>query len=116
MQTKVAIEGAEFFAFHGFYDEEQKAGNTFIVDLEVTLSNEDLSKDDIRHTLNYEQLYEICKAEMHITQRLIETVAYNILKIVQNKFSDVTNARVKIQKIAPQLGGKVAKSVIEMQY
>ena len=115
MQTKVAIQGAEFFAFHGFYDEEQKAGNTFVVDLEVMLANQDLSTDDISLTVNYEQLYAICKAEMKQTQRLIETVAHNILKRVQSQFTEITGARVKIQKMAPQLGGKVAKSVIEMQ-
>ena len=31
----IAIQGAEFFAFHGFYAEEQKLGTKFIVDVEV---------------------------------------------------------------------------------
>ncbi len=115
MKTKVAIQGAEFFAYHGFYDEEQKAGNWFIVGLEVELAEKDMSTDDISLTVNYEQLYQICQSEMRQTQRLIETVAHRILQTVRQTFSDITGARVIIEKIAPQLGGKVAKSVIEMQ-
>ena len=114
MKTKVAIEGAEFYAYHGFYDEEQKAGNIFIVDAEVIFVSADMGSDDLNLTVNYEQLYNICKEEMKITHRLIETVAFNILNQMKKHFPEITGARVKIQKIAPQLGGKVDKSVIEM--
>lgn len=115
MKTKVAVEGAEFFARHGFYDEEQKAGNVFIVDAEVTFESVDMGSDDLNLTVNYEQLYDICKEEMKNTHRLIETVAFNILNKMKIYFPEISGARVKIQKIAPQLGGKVAKSVIEME-
>ena len=32
---QIALEGMEFFAFHGYYDEEQKIGNKYGVDLYI---------------------------------------------------------------------------------
>ena len=32
---QIALEGMEFFAFHGYYDEEQKIGNKYGIDLYI---------------------------------------------------------------------------------
>jgi dihydroneopterin aldolase len=32
---KITLEGLEFFAFHGYYDEEQKIGNKYGVDITI---------------------------------------------------------------------------------
>ena len=116
MKTKVAIRGAEFYAYHGFYEEERKAGNTFIIDAEVTLKTFDSSDDDILDTVNYEQLYTIAKEEMSKTQKLLETVVFNIIERFKAELPGIVSATVRMEKIAPQLGGKVAKSVVEMAY
>jgi dihydroneopterin aldolase len=115
MNTSVAIVGAEFHAYHGYYEEERLSGNTFLVDVEVTLQSFDFTEDDIDDTVNYESIYTITKAEMAKTQKLLETVAINIINECK-KLPRVSGARVKIEKIAPQLGGKVAKSVIQISY
>jgi len=52
---------------------------------------------------------------MDKTQKLIETVVLNIINHLHRDFPFITNARVRMEKIGPQLGGKVAKSVIEME-
>jgi dihydroneopterin aldolase len=116
MKTTIAIKGAEFFAYHGFYEEERRAGNTFIIDAEVTLKTFDTQDDNIGDTVNYETIYIICKDEMNKTQKLIETVVLNILTRFKDEFKNISTAKVKMEKIAPQLGGKVAKSVIEMEF
>jgi dihydroneopterin aldolase len=116
MNTKISIEGAEFFAYHGFYEEERRAGNTFVIYAEVTLKTFDSLDDNIRDTVNYEAIYTICKDEMSKTQKLIETVVLNILTRFKQEFSNISAAKVKMEKVAPQLGGKVAKSVIEMEF
>ncbi len=116
MKTTVSIENAEFFAYHGFYQEERKAGNTFILDCEVELKTFDSNDDNINDTVNYETLYSICKQEMENTQKLLETVVFNIISRLQNDLSHVTGGKVKMSKIAPQLGGKVGKAVVEMKF
>jgi len=116
MKTKVAIKGAEFYAYHGFYEEERRAGNTFIIDAEVTLKSFDSSDDNITDTINYEQLYNISKQEMSKTQKLLETVVFNIIGRFKAELPGIVAANVRMEKIGPQLGGKVAKSVVEMEF
>jgi dihydroneopterin aldolase len=116
MKTKVAIKGAEFFAFHGFYEEEQKAGTDFIIDAEVELKTFDRNDDNINDTVNYEHLYRICQEEMKNTQKLLETVVFNIISRFKNELHYVVSGQVKMEKLGPQLGGKVQKAVVEMSF
>ncbi len=116
MKTKVSIKGAEFYAFHGYYEEERKAGNTFVVDAEVTLKTFDSSDDNIQDTVNYESMYHIISQEMDRTQQLLETVVYNIITRFRDELVNVSSATVRLEKMAPQLGGKVQKSVVEMEF
>lgn len=116
MKTTVSIKGAEFFAHHGFYEEERLTGNTFIIDAEVELKSFDSSDDNIHDTVNYEKLFEICSEEMENTQKLLETVVFNIITKFNNTFSNITGGKVKLEKIGPQLGGKVEKAVVEMEF
>lgn len=115
MKTKVAIKGAEFYAFHGFYEEERKAGNTFIIDAEVEIKSFDSYDDNINDTVNYEDIFNICKDEMGHTRKLLETVVFRILSRFRDTFENMVSAKVRLEKIGPQLGGKVEKSVIEME-
>lgn len=116
MKTTVAIKGAEFHAYHGYYEEERRTGNTFVVDAEVELKTFDSNDDNITDTVNYEKLFLICQEEMDKTQKLLETVVFNIIERFKKDFSNVTGGKVKMEKIGPQLGGKVAKAVIEMEF
>lgn len=115
MKTKVAIEGLQFFAYHGFYDEERKKGNDFVCDIAVELKSYDSIEDNIHDTVNYEDIYEIVSDEMQQTKKLIETVAYKIIKRIQ-ELDNVTGATVKIHKLNPPIKGKVEKAVVEMKF
>lgn len=116
MKTTVSIRGAEFFAYHGYYPEERLSGHLFIVDVSITLKSFDSSDDNIYDTVNYESIYKIAHEEMSLTQKLIETVALKIINRCKDEHDNVQGVKVKIEKVAPQLGGKVGKSVIEMEY
>jgi len=116
MKTTVAIKGAEFHAYHGYYPEERKTGNTFIIDAEVELKTFDSTDDNIMDTVNYEKLFKICESEMENTQKLLESVVFNIITRFKADFSNVSGGKVKMEKIGPQLGGKVDKAVVEMEF
>lgn len=116
MTTKVAIKGAEFYAFHGYYTEEQKAGNRFLIHVEVSLSEFDSLDDDIGDTVNYENLYEICEEEMAITQKLLETVVFRIIEKIKSQFSNVQSGEVILEKLQPQMGGKIGSAIITMNF
>jgi dihydroneopterin aldolase len=57
MISRVALEGLEFQAYHGVYDFERQAGNTFEVDIIVDTDFSGISENDnIVNTVDYEQL------------------------------------------------------------
>lgn len=116
MKTTVSIENAEFFAYHGFYEEERRSGNTFLIDCEVEVKSFDSLDDNIADTVNYEQLYNICKQEMENTQKLLETVTLNIIERIKKDLNHSTGGKVKLSKMSPQLGGKVEKAIVEMKF
>jgi dihydroneopterin aldolase len=109
----IAIQGAEFFAYHGFYPEEQKIGNKFIVDVEVSFKPIGSLKDDkIGNTVDYEQLYRIVTEQMKRTMKLIETVAQAIADKIKEQFPFVDHVKVTIKKMNPPFNGKVEYSSI----
>jgi len=112
----VALEGMEFFAFHGYYDEEQKIGNKYGVDLRVYL---DLSAaattDSLPRTINYEQLYNIVLAEMRVPARLLEHLGQRILDHVMHQFAHVAAAEVSVMKFNPPLGGICHRAIVTLR-
>jgi 7,8-dihydroneopterin aldolase/epimerase/oxygenase len=109
----IAIHGAEFFAYHGFYPEEQKLGTKFIVDVDVNFKPAgDIKEDKIGNTVDYEKVYQILCDEMKHTRKLIETVAQSIADGVKKKYPFVDSVRVSIKKMNPPLAGKVDHSGI----
>ncbi len=117
MMTKVGLHGAEFFAHHGYYQEEQLVGNIFIVDIEATFNPQSgIINDQLDNTLNYEHLYQIAARQMKHTQKLLETLAQGIADAITGQFAYVTNLQVTVKKLNPPLGGKVASSSITVYY
>jgi len=110
---KVTLHGAEFFAKHGFYPEEQLTGNQFVLDIDVEFEpNADMKGDQISNTVNYEQLYTIAELEMLHPRKLLETVAQSIADRIRNDYPFLQNIRVELKKLHPPLKGRVAYSAV----
>ncbi|MCC2546956.1 dihydroneopterin aldolase [Hymenobacter sp. BT175] len=103
---QIALEGMEFFAFHGYYDEEQKIGNKYGVDLYIRT---DLygagASDKLQETVNYEVLYRMVAEEMRAPARLLEHVGYRVMDRVMVEFPHVRSVKVCVSKFNPPLGG-----------
>ena len=109
----IALHGAEFFAYHGFYSEEQLIGAKFIIDIEVDFEPlDDIKVDKLANTVDYEQLYNIACLEMKKTRKLIETVAQAIADKIKARFPFIKTTRVSIKKMNPPMGGKIDYSSI----
>jgi dihydroneopterin aldolase len=116
ISQKVSLEGVRFFAFHGFYPEEQVLGTEFILEIDTILEVFDDGKDELSKTVNYVRLYEIASEEMKITRKLIETVAHAILVRILHEFIAVQSIRVSIRKMNPPMGAEVKNSAIELTF
>lgn len=116
ISQKVSLEGVRFFAFHGFYPEEQVLGTEFILDIDAIQEVFDDGKDELANTVNYVRLFEIASEEMKITRKLIETVAHSILERMRHEFLTVQIIRVSIRKMNPPMGVEVRNSAIELTF
>lgn len=112
---KVALHEVKFFAYHGFYPEEQILGNHFLVDAEVTFYPNKVD-DELANTVNYERLHSILIKEMQQPRKLMETLVQEMCDQIQLKFPFVETIRVSVKKLNPPLPGEVKYSFVEITW
>ena len=106
----IELEGMDFHAFHGCYELEQQTGSHFEVSLRImTELGEVAETDDVRKAVNYLTVYEVVREQMQRTQCTIERVAQNIIEALHGHFPQICETECRVTKIAPPLGGKVAR-------
>ncbi len=106
----------EFRAFHGCYDLEQIVGNRFAVDIEILTSLGSLCvSDDVSESVNYLTIYELVAEQMKVTRHTIEAVAAQIIEAIKRRFPDIVTVKCRVAKIAPPLGGKIARVSVELK-
>ena len=116
MTGKISLEGLEFHAYHGVYPHERSSGNKFEVDVTVeTEIQESAFQDDLRGTINYEDLYALVKAEMEKPSKLLETVGHSIAGKILKAFASAIQVEVKISKFNPPIGGVCKKASVVVE-
>ncbi|WKN33194.1 dihydroneopterin aldolase [Porifericola rhodea] len=112
---KIELQGLEFFAYHGFHEEERKIGNRYEVDIKVETDFDKAAADDmLKHTVDYGQLYNIIKEEMEQSTKLLERLAGRIAERVFKEISVVERLEVSISKLNPPLGGLCKKAKVSL--
>lgn len=106
----IELENMEFHAFHGCFKEERIVGNKFLVQFafEANSKNAEIS-DQIHDTINYQAVYLLIKEEMNTPSYLLEHIGRRILDRIKKAFPQIENARVKVSKLNPPMGGKIEK-------
>jgi len=112
----IALEGLEFFAYHGFYKEEQKTGNRYTVDIVVhSQIGEEVTESNLAATIDYEELYKIISTEMLTKTKLLENIANRIGHAVLAKFDKALEVDVSISKHNPPIGGVCARAKVSLR-
>jgi dihydroneopterin aldolase len=96
----IELHNLRFFAHHGMYEEEKKVANEFIVDLEVSFEVSE-TITSINESINYIKLYELVKKFMLQEQKLIETIAMNIVNAIHHQYPVVKKISIAITKKFP---------------
>ena len=113
--SKIKIEGMQFYAYHGCFEEERLVGTNFIVDCTLAANLREAARtDNLEKTIDYQQVYQLIAKEMEQPSFLLENVAYRILKSLHAHFPMVAKAWVVVKKMNPPLGGKVESVKVEM--
>jgi len=115
MEYTIRLSGMEFHAMHGCYELERRVGNKFEVDVTITAEmGEAATRDDVRLTVNYLTVYEVVAEQMSRTQCTLERVATNIIEALHRRFESIRRVETTVSKIAPPLGGKVARVSVSL--
>jgi dihydroneopterin aldolase len=110
---QIILENIEFFAYHGYYDEEQKIGNKYTIDVCVEADLEKAAKNDkLGDTINYEHIYQIIAQEMAIPTRLLEHIAQRIIDALFQKFDEIKSIEIAVGKHNPPIGGVCGKAKV----
>lgn len=113
--AEISLEGLEFFAYHGFYEEERQKGNNFTVDVKVSIPYTGVNTEDLHNTVNYEGLYKITAEEMAKPSLLLETIAHNIIEQLFSKYPQITSAEVSVVKHNPPIEGNCKRSRVTLR-
>lgn len=113
MKTYILLENIEIYAYHGVFEQENRVGNHFVINVKITVDvAEACLTDDIGDTLNYGQIYDIIKKEMDIPSRLLEHAGGRIVRQLKAHFPQVEKIELKISKKNPPVGGQVGAASI----
>ena len=112
----IAVEGLQFYAHHGYHKEEQVLGGKYTVDIYMTTNIDEAAASDVlKKTIDYEQIYQLTKAEMEMHSKLIEHVCKRILDRIKNTYPELTNLKVRVSKHSPPLKGQVDRVFVELE-
>lgn len=107
---QLVLENMEFYARHGHFEEEQKIGGRFAVDLVI---DTDFSKaaetDDLDDAVDYSHIFELVKAEMETPSKLLEHIAKRIADKVYSASGKISKVRVTVSKLNPAIGGSMSR-------
>lgn len=103
--TTIRLEELDFFAHHGYYEEERKVGNKYTVDVEVLVENTTYTDDDLDHTINYEEIYLTVSTIMSVSTKLLETLASSMCRELLKQFGTVQQVTATVSKHNPPIKG-----------
>ncbi len=112
----ISLQGLEFFAYHGYHEEERKIGNRYEVDISVNTNFDQAAEDDLlRHTVDYGQLYQIVAEEMQKPAHLLERLAGQIAERILADFASIQSLEISVAKLNPPLGGLCKKAKVTLK-
>ncbi len=99
----ISLNNVRFRAYHGLHPEERQKGNDFVVNMQVGYipkSGTILSLDD---TIDYATLFDIINVTMQKPVDLLETLVQTIAHAVHNRFPQVKQIAVSVEKLNPPI-------------
>lgn len=111
----IKVTNIKVYAYHGCLKEEGQIGSDYRVDIAVKANlRPSADTDQLTDTVDYVHINSIVKDEMLIRSKLLETVAYRIIKRIFSEIYIAEEATVAVSKINPPIGGNVEMVTIEV--
>lgn len=117
MEFEISLNDLRFYAFHGVFEEENKMGNEFRVDLAVTIPYDDsFEKDQLSEIVSYADLYEIIEKQMKKPSKLLEKVSLSIAKEIKEAFPQILRGKIRIEKVRPPVKGMLGSASVSLKF
>jgi dihydroneopterin aldolase len=114
----ILIEKLDIYAYHGFFSEEERLGQRFVLDLalETDLRPSSVS-DALADTVNYGKVVGVV-TEVFTTRRfnLLEAAARAVALAVLDGFPPVTRIEVTLRKPTPPIHATLASVGITLSF
>lgn len=112
----ISLEGLEFFAYHGYYPEEQRIGNKYALDITVVTDFVEAAQSDkLSETVNYEKIYSIASKVMKEPAKLLEHIGFKVIEDIRLEYPLIEKVLVKVSKFNPPVGGVCTRAVITIE-
>lgn len=100
MSDSIFVTGLLIHAHHGVMEHEEKVGQRFIIDLELSLDLSDAARSDkLADTVSYSAIVETATAAFTSRNyRLVEAAAASIADAILAKFARVTSVHIAVHK------------------
>ena len=106
--SKIYVNNAWFYSFHGCLHEESVIGAEYMVNVMVETNTDVAEKnDDLNSSVDYVHIYNAIKTEMGKPSKLLETVMERIIVSIKGISDDISVVDVSIKKLSPPIGGNV---------
>ena len=106
--SKIYINNAWFYSFHGCLHEESVVGAEYIVNVMVETNTDEAEKNDnLKSTIDYVDIYNAIKTEMDKPSKLLESVMERIIVSIKEISPRMSVVDVSIKKLSPPIGGNV---------
>ena len=106
--SKIYVNNAWFYSFHGCLHEESVIGAEYLVNVMVDTNTDVAEKnDDLNSTVDYVDIYNAIQTEMDKPSKLLETVVERIIVSIKGISGDISVVDVSIKKLSPPIGGNV---------
>ncbi|QOR75861.1 MAG: dihydroneopterin aldolase [Thermoflavifilum sp.] len=112
-QITIRLNGMRFQGAYGYYPEEQRLQQEWIVDVAVHFHAIHALRS-LHDTFDYELMYRSVKQLMEQPAVLMETRAQEIADMLYDQLQHVAHIEVVITKPCPLLGGEVESSQVHI--
>lgn len=111
------MHGLRLHAFHGHFAHERKHGQMFEIDLDLIV---DLAAaaagDDLKATVDYGKVVATTRQVFCGEPRvLVEAAAFDIARVLLEKFSRIEKVAVRVGKVAPPIAATLAAVGVEIE-
>lgn len=114
MNYSIHLNDLEFFAHHGWHNEEALAGGNFRVN--VSLDFEDAGNiQNLEDTINYVSVYEVIRQKVNEPVRLLETLAEDICETISALDPRIKTINITITKLNPPITNFIGNVAVSLR-